>query len=61
MADPVSEPNQATGLPAASDVGPPPPTRAQRVHALRGKYAFVPFGSDDHMRETAKEIEQEKD
>jgi hypothetical protein len=38
----------------------PPLTRKQRVHALRGKYAFVPFSSDDHIRqkESEKRLEE---
>jgi hypothetical protein len=36
------------------------PTRAERVHALMGKYAWIPFSSDDHVREKQEELEREK-
>jgi hypothetical protein len=35
------------------------PTRAERVHAARGKFAWVPFSSDDHIREKQEEIQRE--
>lgn len=34
-------------------------TRAERVRAAYGKFAHVPFGSDDHAREKLKDIERE--
>jgi hypothetical protein len=36
-----------------------PPSRAQLVRALRGKFAFVPGSSDDFAKEKAREIERE--
>jgi hypothetical protein len=36
------------------------PTRAQRVHAARGKFSWVPFSSDDHVDEKQEEIQQEE-
>jgi hypothetical protein len=44
--------------PRANEQNPitPPMTRKERVHVLRGKYAFVPFSSEDHIRQ--KEIEK---
>jgi hypothetical protein len=38
---------------------PEPLSRAERVRALRGKYAWIPFSSDDLAREKQKEIERE--
>ena len=42
--------------PAPADV---PLTRVQRIRALRGKFAFVPFSSEDHARQKIAEIERE--
>lgn len=39
---------------------PEPMTRAERVKALRGKYAWIPFSSDDHVREKHEEMEREE-
>jgi hypothetical protein len=39
---------------------PKPLTRAERIRALRGKYAWVPFSSDDHVRRKREEMEREK-
>ena len=36
------------------------PTRAERVNALCGKYAWIPFSSEDHIREKQEEIELEE-
>jgi hypothetical protein len=33
------------------------PTRAERVRAAMGKYAWIPFSSDDHVREKRAELE----
>ena len=35
------------------------PTRAERVRALMGKFAWIPFSSDDHIREKQEEREQQ--
>ena len=34
-------------------------THEQLVRSIFGKYAFIRFSSDDHVREKAREIEQE--
>jgi|WetSurMetagenome_2_1015567.scaffolds.fasta_scaffold2100741_1 hypothetical protein len=39
---------------------PEPLTRAERVRALRGKYAWIPFSSDDHVREKHEEMDREE-
>ena len=60
MSEPTA-PHGETSLPAASH--PPLPkalTRAERVRALRGKYAWIPFSSDDYAREKRKETEREE-
>ena len=35
-------------------------TRAERVHALMGKFAWIPFSSDDYVREKQEELEREE-
>ncbi|MFZ1935013.1 MAG: hypothetical protein WCB27_13350 [Thermoguttaceae bacterium] len=35
-------------------------TRAERIRAIRGKYAWIPFSSDDHVREKQEELEREE-
>ncbi|MGW8257739.1 MAG: hypothetical protein ACWGMZ_09665 [Thermoguttaceae bacterium] len=42
------------------DLSVPPMTRQERVHALRGAFAFVPFSSDDHIREKEADKELEE-
>ena len=39
---------------------PEPLSRAERVRALRGKYAWIRFSSDDLMREKREEIKREE-
>ena len=39
---------------------PKPLTRAERVRALWGKYAWVPFSSDDLVRKKQEEIKLEE-
>jgi hypothetical protein len=47
--------------PNEPNLDPPirPMTRKERVHALRGKFAHVPFSSDDHIRQKQEEKELE--
>jgi hypothetical protein len=57
MAETLPPPNPIQTISLPPDIPVPPLTRKQRVHALRGKYAFVPFSSDDHIRQ--KELEKQ--
>ena len=60
MAEPILTPDCAgTAAPAQIPIGKLP-TRAERVHAARGKFAWVPFSSDDHVREKQEEIQREE-
>ena len=36
------------------------PTHAERVHAAMGKFAWIPFSSDDHIREKHEELDREE-
>ena len=36
------------------------PTRAERVHAAMGKFAWIPFSSDDLIRKKQEELELEE-
>jgi hypothetical protein len=36
------------------------PTRAERVRAAMGKFAWIPFSSDDHIRKKQEEIGREE-
>jgi hypothetical protein len=60
MTEPASPPNP-TNVPKRSQ---PPvgriPTRAERVRAACGKFAWIPFSSEDHIREKQEEIELEE-
>jgi hypothetical protein len=59
MPEPVATHGE-TSLPAAPQPPLPKPlTRAERVRALRDKYAWIPFSSDDYAREKRKETERE--
>ena len=58
MAEPVSIP--ADSGQQSSPTAPRPPARGERVRALRGKYGFVPFTSEDHALEKRRELEREK-
>jgi hypothetical protein len=50
-----------TSTPAVPEAPLPKPlTRAERVRALRGKYAWIPFSSDDHVREKHEEMQREE-
>jgi hypothetical protein len=59
MAEPISTP-ESLHIP---EVPPPPvgrvPTRAERVRAAMGKFAWIPFSSDDHIREKQEELDRE--
>jgi hypothetical protein len=35
-------------------------TREERIRAVQGKYAFIPFNSEDFIAEKAKEIDREQ-
>ena len=35
-------------------------TRADRIRAARGKFAWIPFSSDDHIRQKQEEIKIEE-
>jgi len=59
MSEPVSTSAEAAEQPALIAT-PRPPTRVQRVRALRGKYAFVRFTSEDHARDKLEEVQREK-
>ena len=60
----MAEPTSASNHVSIPEHPSPPvgklPTRAERVHALCGKYAWIPFSSEDHIREKQEEIEQEE-
>ena len=45
-------PGESSGTPALL-------TRAERVRALRGKYAWIPFSSEDFIQEKHREIDAE--
>lgn len=36
------------------------PTRAERVHAAMGSFAWIPFSSDDHIREKREELARDE-
>lgn len=36
-----------------------PRTRAERLKSIMGKYAYIPFSSEDHARAKTREIEEE--
>ena len=60
MAEPDINPNPIQ-TPAPADRAPlKPSSRAERVRAARGKFAFVPFSSEDHAREKEREIAREE-
>jgi hypothetical protein len=55
----MAEPTSASNHVSVPELPSPPvgklPTRAERVHAARGKFAWIPFSSDDHIREKERE------
>jgi hypothetical protein len=59
MAEPISTSDQSITQPPQV---PPPriPTRAERVEAAMGKFAWIPFSSDDHIRRKQEEIKLEE-
>jgi hypothetical protein len=61
MAEPTSAASDSVG---AADAHQTPfgkvPTRAERVEAAMGKFAWVPFSSEDLVREKQEELEQEE-
>jgi hypothetical protein len=57
MAEPTSASSDSVG---AAEPHPTPigrlPTRAERVEAAMGKFAWVPFSSEDLVREKQEEL-----
>ena len=60
MAEPISTSDRAA-VPGQAQLPPGRiPTRAERIHAARGMFAWIPFSSDDKIREKQEEIELEE-
>jgi hypothetical protein len=61
MAEPASAASDSVGAvePHQTLIGKLP-TRAERVCAAMGKFAWVPFSSEDLAREKQEELEQEE-
>ncbi len=60
MSEPTPTADQSHAGATAARVPARVPTRAERVRALAGKYAWIPFSSDDYIREKRKELEREE-
>jgi hypothetical protein len=62
MSETTSTPNSVPSFEPEVQVGIPPMTRREQVHALLGAFAHVPFSSEDHIRqkELEKQLEEQK-
>ena len=60
----MSEPTTTPEHLDASKYPQPPlgrlPTRAERINAAMGKFAWIPFSSDDYVREKRNELDREE-